>query len=289
MAVTSRPSPVTKKAALAVRSGADAEECSERRDGRRAGRRDLLERQRLLVGRLGLGHDRDLPVGRVAARLAQDEDVLAGRVEDHELVGLAAAHDPDVGRDDDGLQPEPLEDPDVRPVLRRVADVEPGRVAVAAVGVLHHELADADEPAAGARLVAPLGLEVVDHDRQLAIRADDVGQQQADHLLVGHRQDHVASVAVLEPGQLGADRVVASARPPDVGRVDDRHLDLLAADPVHLLADDLLDPLVDPEAERQQRVDPGAELADVAGPDEEAMRRHLGIGRVVAQGREEQL
>ena len=34
---------------------------------------------------------------------------------------------------------------------------------------------------------------------------------------------------------------------------------------------------------------PGAELADVARPDEEAMRRHLGVGRVVAEGREEEL
>ena len=50
--------------------------------------------------------------------------------------------------------------------------------------------------------------------------------------------------------------VVAAALPPEVGRMDDRHLHLLAADRVHLLADDLLDPLVDPEAERQQRVDP---------------------------------
>ena len=188
-----------------------------------------------------------------------------------------------------GLEPEPLEDPDVGAVLGRVADVEAGLVAVAAVGVLHDELADADEPAAGARLVAPLRLEVVDHHRQLAIRLDDVGQQQADDLLVGHRQDHVAAVAVLEPGQLGPDRVVAAARPPDVGRVDDRHLHLLAADPVHLLADDLLDALVDPEPERQQRVDPGAELADVAGPDEQPVRRHLGVGRVVAQGREEEV
>ena len=36
-----------------------------------------------------------------------------------------------------------------------------------------------------------------------------------------------------------------------------------------LLADDLLDALVDPEAERQQRVDPRAELADVAGPEQQ--------------------
>ena len=191
--------------------------------------------------------------------------------------------------DDDDVETEPLEGPDVGAVLRLVAGVEPGLVAVAAVGVLHDELADADEAAAGARLVAPLGLEVVDLHRQLAVRPDDVGEQEPDDLLVGHREDHVPAVAILEPGQLRADRVVAAAGAPDVGRVDDRHLHLLAADRVLLLADDLLDPVVDPLAERQQRVDPRAELADVAGPEEQAMGRHLGIGGVVAQGREEEL
>ena len=110
-----------------------------------------------------------------------------------------------------------------------------------------------------------------------------------DDLLVGHRQDHVPAVAVLEPAELRPDRVVAAAGPPDVGRVDDRHLHLLAADPVLLLADDLLDPVVDPLAERQQRVDPGAELADVAGPQQQAVRRHLGVGRVVAERGEEEV
>ena len=47
---------------------------------------------------VGLRDDRDLAVGGVAARLAQDQDVLAGRVEHHELVGAGAAHHPDVGR-----------------------------------------------------------------------------------------------------------------------------------------------------------------------------------------------
>ena len=104
----------------------------------------------------------------------------------------------------------------------------------------------------------------------------------------GHRQDHLAPVTVLEPGQLGTDRVVASARFPDVGRMDDRHLDLLAADPVHLLADDLLDPLVHAESERQEGIDPGSELADVARPDEQPVRRHLGVGGIVAETREEE-
>ena len=34
---------------------------------------------------------------------------------------------------------------------------------------------------------------------------------------------------------------------------------------------------------------PGSELADVAGPDEQAVRRHLGLGRVVAERGEEEL
>src|SRR5690606_18567260 len=76
---------------------------------------------------------------------------------------------------------------------------------------------------------------------------------------------------------------------PEVGGVDDRHLHLLPADGVDLLADHLLDPLLDPEPERQQRVDAGAELPDVAGAHEQAVRNHLGLRRIVPQGHEEEL
>ena len=94
--------------------------------------------------------------------------------------------------------------------------------------------------------------------------------------------------AVLEARHLGADLVVAPGLAPQVGRVHDRHLHLLPADGVDLLADDLLDPLLHPKAERQERVDAGSELAQVAAAHEQPMRRHLGIGRVVAQGGEEE-
>ncbi len=243
---------------------------------------------RLVVSRRA-GDPGDLAVGRVAACLAQHEDVLAGRVEDHELVRLAATHDPDVARNGDRLEPQPLEGARIRLVLRLIAHVEPGRVPVAAVGVLHHELAHPDQPGAGAGLVPPLGLEVVDHHRQLAVRPHDLGQQDPDDLLVGHREHHVPPVAVLEPGQLGPDRVVAAARPPDVGGVDDRHLHLLAADPVLLLANDLLHAVVDALAQRQQRVDPGAQGTNVARPEQQPVRRHLDVGGIVAQRGEEQV
>ena len=237
----------------------------------------------------GLADLGDLLVVRVAAAVAQDERVLAEVVEDHELVGARAAHDPDVGADHDRVQPEPLEDPDVRAAVLLVAHVEAGLVAIAAVRVLHHELADADEAASGARLVAELRLEVVELDRQLAVALDEVAEQDGDDLLVGHREHHVALAAVLEADELRPDLEPAPALLPDLRRMDDGHLHLLAADRVHLLADDLLDPVADPLAERQQRVEAGPERPDVAGAQQQPVRRHLGLAGIVAQGREEEL
>ena len=289
MAVTSRPSPVVKKAALAVRDASIAEERGERRDRGRPGRGHLLERECLLGRRVGLGHDRDLAVGGVAAGWTQDQDILPGRVEDHEFVGLRSAHDPDIRGDGHGLETQSFEGANVGVVLGLVTDVEAGPVPVAAVGILHDELANSDEPAASAGLVAPLRLEVVDHHRELAIGLDDIREQDPDDLFVGHREDHVPTIPILEPGQLRADGVVAAAGAPDIGRVDDRHLHLLRPDPVLLLADDLLDPVVDALAQRQERVDARPQLADVAGAQQQPVRGHLGIGRVVAERGEEQV
>ena len=108
-------------------------------------------------------------------------------------MGAAAAHHADVARHGDRLEAEPSEDALVGLVVQLVAVVQPGLVGIAAVAVLHDELADADQPAAGARLVAELGLEVVDDQRQLTVALDDVAQQVGHDLLVGHGQHHVAS------------------------------------------------------------------------------------------------
>jgi hypothetical protein len=148
---------------------ADPKELGEGGDGRRARGSDLLERQRLFGRRFRLGHGRDLAVGGVAARVAQDQDVLAGRVEEHEFVGLGPAHDPDVGCDRDRVEAQSLERSDVGAVLGLVARVQARLVTVAAVGVLHDELSHADQATTGTWLVAPLGLEVVDLHRELAV------------------------------------------------------------------------------------------------------------------------
>ncbi len=61
------------------------------------------------------------------------------------------------------------------------------------------------------------------------------------------------------------------------------------ADRVHLLADDLHGLLVHAPAERQERPEPGGELADEAAADEQPVARGLGIGGILPKGRDVEL
>ena len=80
---------------------------------------------------------------------------------------------------------------------------------------------------------------------------------------------------------------VAAAALPQLGRVQHRHQQLLPADRVHLLADDLHDLLVHAPARRHPRPQPGAELPDHARADEQLVRERLGVGGRLLLGREE--
>ena len=146
--------------------------------GRRQRRRQL---DRL---RLGRG---DLDVGRVAGR--QRDLVLAGRAGRHVLVGAGAAHHPDVGLDPVPAQPAAVEDPLVGLALELVGALEPLLVAVEGVGVLHRELAGAEHAGPRPRLVALLGLDVEEHQRQVAVGADLAGD------VVGERTPRGSSPA----------------------------------------------------------------------------------------------
>ena len=107
-------------------------------------------------------------------------------------------------------------------------------------------------------------------------------------LLVRQRQDEVGGRARSSSLKSLRDPVAARLLP-ELGRREHRREHLLAADRVHLLADDLLDLLVHAPAERQVRPEPRADLADEAAAHEQLVADGLGVGRVVAQGRQEQL
>ena len=154
-------------------------------------------------------------------------------------------------------------------------------VDVEAIGVLHDELASPQDPALGTRLVALLGLDVVPKLRQLLIRPHLARRQPGDHLFVGHREGHVGALAVLEAEELLAHLVPAPRLTPDLRRVDDRHEQLLAADGVHLVADDAGDLLHHAPAGGQEHIHAGRELAHQAGAHHELVADGLGPGRIL--------
>ncbi len=158
---------------LRRRRRVDAEELGQALDRRDPRRLDLLRR---VQARWELRRARCRPphlgVRGVVAVGAADELGLAVRTWGDELLAAVPAHHADVGLDRPGLEPAALEDADVDVPVLGVGLLEPGPVAVEAVGVLHDELARAQDPAPRPRLVALLRLLVVPDLRQLAIGAD---------------------------------------------------------------------------------------------------------------------
>jgi hypothetical protein len=201
-------------------------------------------------------------------------------------MGPEPAHHPHVGLDPVPAQPAAIEDPIVGLDMQLVGALEPLEISVEAVGVLHPELARAQDSGAGTRLIPLLDLDVVEDHRQLPVGADLAGDVVGEVLLVRHRQREGGSLAVIELEEL-LDRVAAAAFP-DLGRLQDRHQHLLAADRIEFLADDLLDPAMCPPAGRQKRPKARAELTNEACSHHQLVRDRLRVGRRLPRGRPEE-
>ena len=251
--------------------------------------RDLLDRARVRrrpprsgaasgAGNSGCGGvpGRDLHVRGVAG-VGERDLVLARRAGRHVLVRAQPAHHPDVRLDLVPAQAAAVEDAVVGLGVAPVRLLQSVDVAVEAVGVLHDELARAQHAGARARLVALLGLDVVEHQRQVAVGAHVARDVERDALLVRHRQHERAPVAVLELEQLRD--AAAPGAVPQLARMQHRHRHLVRADAVHLLAQDLLDPPVHPPSGGQVGPQARAQLANQAGAHHQDVRDRLGVGR----------
>ena len=230
-----------------------------------------------------------LDVGRVAARLADDQGVLAGLGQHHELVRERAADGAAVRLHGAELEAAAGEDAVVGLAHGLVAAARAGVVLVERIGVLHDELAAAHEPEARADLVAELGLDLVEIDRQLAVGLQFATGDVRDHLLVGGPQAVVAVVPVAEAEQFRAVLLPATRLLPQVARLHHGHEDLLGAGAVHLLADDGGDPLQGEKTERQKGVHAGGELADEAAADQQLVADDIGFGRHFLGGGQQHL
>jgi hypothetical protein len=153
---------------LDQRTGGQAEEL---RHGFDRGRARRLDRIRGTPGQTidGLGRGaRHLDVGRVTRR-RQCDLVLAGRTRRHVLVCAEPSHHADVGLDPVPLEPAAVEDAVIGLDVQVVPMLEPVRIAVERVRVLHDELARPQHAGARPRLVTLLDLDVVEDQRQVAV------------------------------------------------------------------------------------------------------------------------
>src|SRR5205823_4617177 len=174
-----------------------------------------------------VAHVRFLDVGRVAAAVTGDDRVLARGGQHLELVRQRAADGARARLDRTEGEPAALEDAPIGvehvPVLApRVLDVHVERVRV-----LHEELAPPHEAEARPDLVPELHLDLIEVLRQITVGADFSPYQIRHHLLVGRAEAEVAVVAVLEPQEFASVLLPAPALPPELGRDDRRHQDLL--------------------------------------------------------------
>ena len=111
----------------------------------------------------------------------------------------------------------------VRGAHRLVRLVERLAAGVERVGVLHDELAPAHQAETRTHLVAELRLDLIEVDRQLAVRVDRVAHGVGDDFLGRRRVDEVALVAVFDAQQLLAVALPAPRLHPQLGRLDRRH------------------------------------------------------------------
>jgi hypothetical protein len=134
-------------------------------------------------------------------------------------------------------------------------------------------------------LIAELGLDMVEVQRQLAVRLDFGAHHVGDHFL-GRRLDRVvAAVAVFHAHQFRAHLVPAPGFLPQLGRLHQRHQQLDRAGLVHLVTDDRLDLADHPQARRHISVDAGSEALDHARAHHQLVADDLGVGRRFFLGR----
>ena len=174
-------------------------------------------------------------------------------------------------------------DAEISVVFFLVVTVQVFLAGVEAVGVLHQEFADADKAAAGAGFVTVLGLELVEHHRQLLVAVEHVAHEVGHGLFVRHGEHHVVVVAILEAEQFFTDSLVTARFAPEFSGLHHRQIDFDTANLVHFFADDVHDLLDHAETHRHHGIDTGRDGLDVTAAHQEDVAGHGGVARRFAE------
>jgi len=130
------------------------------------------------------------------------------------------------------------------------ANIEPRKIDVESVRILHDELASAKHTGFRPRFVAKLRLDLEPNLGKLPIAPELVTCDRGENLFMGHTEAIIALAPVFEPEHLVADLEPATALFPELPRMDDGKVELLRTDALHLLAHDGLHFARYAEAER---------------------------------------
>ena len=77
-------------------------------------------------------------------------------------------------------------------------------IGVETVSVFHGELTGTDQTGTGTCLITVLGLDLIEHHRQLFVTVDFAAHQCGDALFMGHGKEHILVVSVFEAEQFSA-------------------------------------------------------------------------------------
>ena len=262
----------------------DSEKGGQFGDGFDAGGADFGQGLRGFRSNGGIDADGFFGVGGVAASRAGDDRILAGGSRQQEFVGILAADGAAVGFGHQYRQAAAAVDVAVSLGHGLIACVEAFLVGVKAVGVFHSELPHPHQAGPGTGFVAKFGLYLIEDDRQvpvaLHIGPDDAG----DDFLVGGGQGHGPAAAVLQGKENIAQRGAAAGLFPKFHGLEGRHQQFLAAGGVHFLPDDVFNLAEGAPSQGEVGINPGGDLIDKAGFEQQAVAGGFRFGRVGAQG-----
>ena len=145
-----------------------------------------------------------------------------------------------------------------------------------------------NRPDLGRGLIAEFGLNLVPDLRQLLVAAQLLAGDLGHDLFMGHAQTEVGALAVFQPEHVVAHHRPAPAGLPQFPRMNRGQVELLP-DLVHLLANDVHDLVEGALSHEEIGVDPGSQLADVAGPHQEFVAGDFSVRRRLAQSRNKEL
>ena len=232
-------------------------------------------------------HRRLFHIGGILAILADDNGIFAGFGKNHELMGETAADRPRVGLHGPEFETAAGEYPLIGLIHLHVGNLRRLVAHIERIGIFHDEFPAAHEAESRPDLVAELGLDLIEIDRQIPIGMQFLAGDVGDDLLMGRPEAGLPFVPVMEAQQFRAVFFISAGLLPQIGRLHHGHQQFLGTGPVHLLADDVLDFADRRKTKGQIGIDTGGELAHEPGPQHEDVADNFGFGRAFFEGRQE--